>query len=303
MDLESGSQTSFTSRSIEAILGFYSRITPTGRGTYRLVRFARELLPASRRRGEFQTPDGVLMNLDLSIYPDCSMAFGFFELDTARLLRKLLRPGDHFVDGGANIGYFTLMAARIIGPTGRIDAFEPQPQNRARLVAHLDKNGLGDRVRVHPVALSDSAGEMMIHSYSDADHNHGCSSLFPETGVATIAHPVATVRMDEAIAGTKPRLIKMDLQGAEPLAVTGMTRLLRADEPPMIVTEYSPSCAQTAGFKPRELVDRILTLQPSYRVFNIGRQLKQIDPTDDVLHSLMGSGGEVNLLFDANRPG
>jgi FkbM family methyltransferase len=227
------------------------------------------------------------------------MAFGLFELDTARWLRRVLRPGDHVVDGGANIGYFSLMVAQIVGPTGRVDAFEPQPDNLARLQSNILRNNLADRIQIHPEALSDQPGQMMIHSYGDPDHNHGCSSLFPEPGAKTIATPVATVRMDQAIAGTRPRLIKLDLQGAEPLAISGAAGLLLGDQPPMIVTAYEPSCARTAGFEPRELVDRILTIQPNYQVFNITRSLRRIDPTDDVLNSLMGIGGQVNLLFQA----
>ncbi len=237
------------------------------------------------------------MDLDLAIYPDCSMAFGLFELDTARCIRQLLKPGDHFVDGGANIGYFTLMAAKIVGATGRVDAFEPQPDNRARLLANIQKNKLADRITVHPEALSDQPAELMIHAYADAVHNHGCSSLFPEPGAKTIATPVAAVRMDQVIGGTHPKLIKMDLQGAEPLAITGMTGLLQTDPPPMVITEYEPSCAETAGFKPRELVDRLLAIQPNYAVYNIGRRLVRIEPSDEVLNSLMAVGGQVNLLF------
>ena len=49
------------------------------------------------------------LGLDLGTYPDCCMAYGLYELDTARLIKRLLRVGDHFVDAGANIGYFTLL--------------------------------------------------------------------------------------------------------------------------------------------------------------------------------------------------
>ena len=123
--------------------------------------------------------------LNLAEYPDCSMAFGLYELDTARVLKRLLRPGDHFIDGGANIGYFTLLAARLVGPAGRVDAFEPLPENHARLLAHLDLNGLADRVRVHRLALSDRAGEAVIHRLSGPTNNHGSSTLFAPAGAST----------------------------------------------------------------------------------------------------------------------
>ncbi|HUF79655.1 MAG TPA: hypothetical protein VMN03_00855, partial [Burkholderiales bacterium] len=118
----------------EMLVRGYARVAPSERGGYRLARAVRRLRPREAWRDAFDTPAGRL-ELDLGAYPDCCMALGLYELDTARVLRRLLRPGDHFIDGGANIGYFSLMAARLVGSIGRVDAFEPQPENRARLLA------------------------------------------------------------------------------------------------------------------------------------------------------------------------
>jgi hypothetical protein len=88
------------------ILKGYSRIAPTERGGYRLARLARRFVPESKRQGIFQTPDGLRLRLDLHTYPDVNMAVGLYELDTYRLLRRLLKGGSWFVDVGANLGYF-----------------------------------------------------------------------------------------------------------------------------------------------------------------------------------------------------
>jgi FkbM family methyltransferase len=285
------------SKALEAGLRGYSRVAPTGRGVYRLVRLARRFRPREQWRQVFRTPDGLLLDLDLGIYPDCCMAFGLYELDTARMIRQLLRPGDHFVDGGANIGYFTLMAAQWVGPAGRVDSFEPQPENRARLIENIRRNGLGDRVHVHPEALTDQSGSARIHVLSAAGSNHGCSSLFPGATATSGSAPVATARMDEVLAGTRPRLVKLDIQGAEPLAITGMTGLLQGEDPPALIAEYYPPCARDAGFAPREMVDRLLAIQPRYRVSVIWWRLRPLEPTDAALAALVGRWGEVNLLF------
>src|SRR5205085_11707458 len=120
----------------------------------RLARFARNFISEKNREGIFQIPDGLRLQLDLRTYPDLTMAVGLYELDTARLIRRLLKPGSHFVDVGANLGYFTLLAAKWTAPTGRIDAFEPDPINRQRLENHLRANNLSDRVRIHSIAAS-----------------------------------------------------------------------------------------------------------------------------------------------------
>ncbi len=273
----------------------YARITPTGRGGYRLVRAVRRLAPRSTLVRQYRTPHGMRLKLDLSTYPDCTMAFGLYELTTARLIQRLLRPNDHMVDGGANLGYFTMLAAQCVGPTGRVDAFEPQPDNRARLVEHLRLNGLTDRVRVHDAALSDRAGTATIHYFGNTDrYNHGSSSLFDDPDDPAVKKTtVPTVRMDEHLAGASPRLIKLDLEGAEAMAAAGMTGLLQGDPPPAVVTEFDANNARAAGVEPTTYIERLLAAQPAYGVWVIGARLKRIDPTPRIMARL----GQVNLLF------
>ena len=279
---------------VEAGLRLYSRVAPTERGTYRLVRMTRRLRPRDKWKDVFSTSDRVGMDLDLATYPDCCMAFGLYELTTARLIKRLLRPGDHFVDGGANIGYFTMIGAKRVGRSGRVDAFEPEPENRARLQENLRRNGLADAVKVHNLALLDSRRSVEIHSTMDSDPNHGSASLFVEEGSETRASTVEGVRMDQVLAQTRPRVIKLDIEGAEALAVEGMKGLLDSSPPPVVIAEYNAEAAQIAGFEPRAFVDRLLQAQPRYTVSVIGWRLRQIEPTDETLKAL----GQVNLCFD-----
>lgn len=284
---------------LESLLRGYRRVAPTERGGYRLVRFVRRFRPRERWRDVFRTPGGLVMSLDLGVYPDCCMAFGLYELDTERLIRRLLRPGDRFVDAGANIGYFTMLAATLVGETGRVDAFEPQPDNRARLIEHLQNNNLSDRVRVHALALGDRDDTVIIHYYTDR-LNHGSSTLFAEPDAATQRANVPMRRMDDELADgdTSPvRLVKMDIEGAEPLAIAGMTTMLTAEHPPAVVCEFNPSQARVAGFEPGEFVRRVLEAQPRYAVYRVGWRLKRLN---DPLGALPGLG-QCNLLF--NVPG
>src|SRR4051812_17645981 len=105
----------------ESLLRLYSHVAPTERGGYRLARVVKDLRAPKSRRGIFRAPMGFTFDLDLDTYPDNCMAYGLYELDTARVIKSILKPGDHFVDGGANIGYFTHFAAKCVGPSGRID--------------------------------------------------------------------------------------------------------------------------------------------------------------------------------------
>jgi FkbM family methyltransferase len=273
-------------RTIDALVGAYSGVAPTGRGGYRLARLARWFHARSDRAALFHTPDHLLLNLDLDVYPDCAMAFGLYELDTVRVLRRLLRPGDTVIDGGANIGYFTLLAAKAAGAGGRVHAFEPQPHNRGRLTEHVADNGLEDVVTIHGVGLSDRTGRVQFHTSPAA--NHGQSTMFAIPGRETRTVTIETVRLDDYLPDVAPRLIKLDLEGAEPLAISGMTESLRRHRPAVIV-ELNPSTLTQAGFSRREPIERLLYAVPDYRVSVISWRLKPFEDDD--------RSSEVNLLF------
>jgi FkbM family methyltransferase len=273
---------------VESSLRAYSRIAPTERGAYRLARFARSLRSKKTRRGIFRTPFGFTLDLDLDAYPDVAMAYGLFELDTARAIKRTLKPGDHFIDGGANIGYFTLLAAKCVGSTGRVDAFEPQPENRARLMENLRRNAMKTRVNIHAQALSDRQGVATIYRPTN-EKNHGIASFYPR--VESKADEVATARMDEILANTNPRLIKLDVEGAEPLAIAGMTALLKNSPPPAIIIELNTATSAAAGFDPLKPVDMLLAAQPAYRARVIGWRLREFSRDE--------SFEQVNLLFEA----
>src|SRR2546428_219103 len=118
-----GSPIGLLSQCVSSAVRAYSRLALNERGGYRLARLARTFVPRCQWRATCQIPDGLHLDLDLGTYPVVCMAFGLYELDTVRVLRRLLRDGSWFVDCGANIGYFTLLAVRWMGPSGRVDAF------------------------------------------------------------------------------------------------------------------------------------------------------------------------------------
>jgi FkbM family methyltransferase len=193
-------------------------------------------------RGVFTTPDGIALELDRTTYPDCSMALGLYELDVARCIKRMLRPGDHFIDGGANLGYFTLLAAQCVGERGRVDAFEPHPANFARLEANVARNGTPAQVRLHAYALADAPGAVTMHMPPPDQGNHGCASLYGD-GATCTAH---AVRLDDHLPDASPRLIKLDVEGAEAIALRGAGRLLQAARPTLII-EHNPESAALAG--------------------------------------------------------
>ena len=256
-------------------LRLYARIAPTERGGYRLVRAARRLVPRRSWRGGFTIPGGVTLNLDLATYPDCCMAVGLYELDTYRTLRRLLPLGTALLDVGANLGYFSLLAARWVGPGGRVDSIEPDPLNRQRLQENLAANGLQDRVHVHAIAASDHAGELRLWHPEGEDANHGMAStvIVPEGPAREFM--VRAERLADVVADC-PDVVKMDVEGAELSALRGMEPWLSGKQPPKLVIEHNHVGAAAAGYRCGDLLRYLRTLRPDYRAWWIGWRKQEL---------------------------
>lgn len=137
-------------------------------------------------------------------------------------LRRLLKPGDVFVDAGANIGFFTVLAATLVGPTGRVYAVEMMAATAKALRANIALNGL-DNVTVIERALSDTAGQTIRASVPGA--LWGQASIARDHTGST--QEVETATLDDVLAGIPfVRLIKMDVEGAEFLALHGARKTL-----------------------------------------------------------------------------
>ncbi len=154
---------------------------------------------------------------------------GTYERRTQGQLVDALRPGDVAYDIGANAGFFTLLMARRVGPTGHVHAFEPMPENLAFLREHLTLNRLTN-VTVHPVAVSDVTGTVAF----TRGVNLATGSI-EATGDLT----VPCVALDD-LQLPLPRAIKMDIEGAESLALCGMTRTLREARPLLVIEGHIP---------------------------------------------------------------
>jgi FkbM family methyltransferase len=278
-----------------SIARFYSRVAPTNRGTYAVARWARNGIPSAQWQAAFTTPGGLSFDLDLATYPDFSMALDLYETDTVRWLRRLLFPGAYFVDCGANLGYFALNAWRLVGTGGRVDAFEPDQLNRARLEINIRRNGAA-AVVVHPLAVSSEPGEIAFY-HPTGPENHGQASGYEQLVVGGQRSIVRAVRLDD-VCDRVPDLIKIDIEGAELAALRGASRLIRSERPPALIIEHNPQTAQAAGYRPSDLFRYLKTEQPAYRIYWIGWRVREI-VTPETLDAITRQG---NLLIRCANP-
>lgn len=162
-------------------------------------------------------------------------ALGTTEPQLQAALVAELRPGATFYDLGANVGFFTLLAARRVGPRGRVYAFEPLPENLAGLRHNIDLNGFGN-VEVLPAAVSDADGEAELEVHGHQVTARIGTPEVPATGSGQRTTTVATVTLDHLVStGVRaPDVVKIDIEGAEVAAIRGARRTLREHRPVLL---------------------------------------------------------------------
>ncbi len=161
---------------------------------------------------------------------------GRYEPEVCALFRRLLRPGMNVLDLGANIGFFTLLAASLVGPSGHVQAVEPNPANARLLEASRRANSFG-QVSILQVAAGREHGLLVLHTA----YSNGTTAGLPDSVAAVLnAQTVPALRLDDVLPASRPiNLVKIDVEGAEYLALCGCEAMLRRDRPP-IISEFSP---------------------------------------------------------------
>jgi FkbM family methyltransferase len=194
---------------------------------------------------------------------------GVWEPFETSLVLGLLRPGDVFVDVGANIGYFSVLAASVVGAQGAVFAFEPDPDNYRLLCANAELNGMERCITAVAAALSDVAGEGQLFLSAD---NLGDHQVYAGDEIRS-SLPIALFHGSDYLAERLQRLdlLKVDTQGAEFQVMSGLLPLLTAlPQPPRIIIELTPHSLRQAGASGRALLELLATLgQPMWIIDHI----------------------------------
>jgi len=179
-------------------------------------------------------------------------ALGEIEPEVQALMQRVLRPGDVFYDVGASIGFFTVLGARVVGPEGRVVAVEPFPDAADRLRRNVELNGFAS-VTVEQAAVADTSrqgtfvgGEKLVWGW-----------LLRE-GEARGAEgvEVSVVTIDDLVArGTPPpSMIKLDVEGAEVLALRGAADTLARIRPAVVCETHGTRAEVVALLEAQEYV-------------------------------------------------
>ena len=174
------------------------------------------------------------------------------------LLGSIIEPGDYIVDIGGHIGYYAVMFGAAVGPTGRVLAVEPDPDNAAVLRMNVAINKLEGVVTIVEAAAGERSSSADL--YRAETRNRGDHRMY-RAGINRSTVTVQVIAIDDSTAGWgRVDLIKMDIQGYEPHALKGMLGTLRSNDNVVLVTEFWPAGMRLSGSDPAAFLEELRAL-------------------------------------------
>ncbi|HEY6420964.1 MAG TPA: FkbM family methyltransferase [Candidatus Binataceae bacterium] len=224
---------------------------------------------------------GLQFELDLADWIQRSVYLGAYEPLETRLVARFLAPGMTVIDVGANVGYYTALAASRVGPKGRVFAIEPDARAFAQLEKLIARNHLP--ARAFNIGLGEKDGEE--HLYESPDSRNNASTMIAHGGFA----PKATVpirKLDDCLDEWQVAhvdLLKIDVEGWEPRVFDGASRALATGRIGSILCEFNDPWLRAAGSSAQALWKMLMAFG--------------FHPTHDVDFDGLSSDGIVNCLL------
>jgi len=244
----------------------FGKFKKIGAGKIPFLRNAHGVI-SKHLRAKQVTVHGHKMFLDAGDSLNLSFDENFEPVETA-FIKTQIKEGDTVLDIGANVGYFTLKFARLVGPTGRVYAFEPDPTNFAILQKNIAANGYTNVV-LENKAVSNVSGPIQLY-LSDNAADHRIYDSKEATVRQTI--PIDAVRLDDYFRDRSEKIdfIKIDTQGADYAVVKGASRLLNVNRHIKITSEFWPYGLEKMGIPPRAFVS--LLRNQGFQVYDLSAQ-------------------------------
>jgi FkbM family methyltransferase len=187
------------------------------------------------------------------------------------LFKREVKRGDVVLDLGAHIGYYTLLAAKIVGEKGKVYAFEPDPGNYGLLKKNIEANGYKNVIAVQK-AISNKTEKGRLFLRGDGvsrrlyDANHKYSSIETET-----------VKLDDYFKDYdgKINFIKMDIEGSEGNAVKGIIGLLKRNGALKMIMEFRPENIRESGADPLETLETLIGF--GFKLYNLNSDKRSLE--------------------------
>ena len=186
---------------------------------------------------EFTIVQGNKMFLDPGDSLDLSINGVYGELDT-KIIKENIQEGDIVIDVGANIGYYTLIFAQLVGKTGKVFAFEPEPENLKILKKNVEINNFNN-VIVEQKIISDQCGKMKLFISDSGIVGHRIQQKENFKNFIEVESLTLDDHMEKSGFLEKINFIKIDVEGAEPMVLDGSKNILKKNEHLKIFSEFN----------------------------------------------------------------
>jgi FkbM family methyltransferase len=268
------------------LINFYARHFSFPRRGWKYFRRFLKYFKLDKKEFQKKIANGALMNVTPVSHIDQQLFwYGYYEKPLALLLERILKPDSVFFDIGANIGYFSLIAAKK-SKEGMIYSFEPVKELFHKLKLNLEENEV-QNVRAFCLAVGENKDESVI--YLSGPDNPGMSSMKPAENFSGTTQPTGVISIDDWMkeSGTKrPDIIKLDVEGSELLALKGM-KLTLSEHKPFLIVEISAVTLSRFQTRPGDVF---------HYLFELGYKSFDVTHTGE-LKEKAGSLPEENVVF------
>jgi FkbM family methyltransferase len=229
---------------------------------------------------------------------DCFRSGRLLEPETSALVDILLQPGDTFIDIGGHVGFFSMLAAGLVGPTGRVYVFEPERTNYAHLLTHIALNNVH---HVFPFQWAVGHSTAVVDFFTNLDNDGGHALWEPgrhpfnqKSRQQVSKESVFLINLDDIFGSAQPgfaKLIKIDTEGNEASVLRGARNFLTRAQIPAVIAEINQFGLAQLGSSQQEM--RTLMTDLGYTTYALLGDL----PVRLAPHESIQSSYVYNVLF------
>lgn len=217
-----------------------------------------------------------------------------YERETTILFNKIIKPGMVIIDIGAHIGYYTTLFSKLTGADGKIYAFEADIDNFKLLKKNINKY---KNINIYNIAIADKNGRIDFYKVKNST---GCHSIIKANNAVKTS--VQATTLDNFMVENNINqidIIKIDIEGAEPLAFQGMKKLFNKNKNLSIVMEFSPDSFNENQPDPAEFLNNLN--KQGFKIFQIIKNGKTLPFSGKNIAELkLNKEGSINLLLKKN---
>jgi len=209
------------------------------------------------------------------------------------IIKKTVKKGDVVLDIGANIGDNTLIIAKLIGPKGKVYAFEPDPEIFSLLKKNISVNGYDNIIAIQK-AVSNKNGKLKLFLSENNRSDHRIYDSHDNRE----SIEVGTVKLDSFFRSKiSVNVIIMDIQGAEYLAFIGMEKLVKRNKGLVIIYELSPTLLKMSGFSPKKFIEKLVDCGLAIKIINEKKKLIESISAQEILE-MCKNNKYINLYLE-----